>query len=41
MAKHMTFVAKAKDFKMCPQGQKRPRGLHQRILVFHLQVIRK
>ena len=27
-AKDLTFEAKAKDFKMCPQGQGRPRGLH-------------
>ena len=24
----MTFEAKAKDFKICPRGQGRPRGLH-------------
>ena len=27
-AKDLTFEAKAKDFKMCPRGQGRPRGLH-------------
>ena len=27
-AKNLTFEAKAKDFKMCPRGQRRPRGLH-------------
>ena len=27
-AKDMTFEATAKDFKMCPRGQGRPRGLH-------------
>ena len=27
-AKDLTFEAKAKDFKMCPWGQWRPRGLH-------------
>ena len=27
-AKGLTFEAKAKDFKMCPRGQGRPRGLH-------------
>ena len=27
-AKDLTNEAKAKDFKMCPLGQKRPRGLH-------------
>ena len=27
-AKNLTFEAKAKDFKMCPRGQARPRGLH-------------
>ena len=26
--KDLTFEAKAKDFKMCPRGQGRPRGLH-------------
>ena len=27
-AKDLTFEAKAKDFKICPRGQGRPRGLH-------------
>ena len=27
-AKDLTFEAKTKDFKMCPRGQGRPRGLH-------------
>ena len=27
-AKKFTFEVKAKDFKMCPRGQGRPRGLH-------------
>ena len=27
-AKDLTFEAKVKDFKMCPRGQERPRGLH-------------
>ena len=27
-AKDLTFKAEAKDFKMCPRGQGRPRGLH-------------
>ena len=27
-AKDLTFEAKAKDFKMCPRGQGRVRGLH-------------
>ena len=27
-AKVLTFEAKAKDFKMCPRGQERHRGLH-------------
>ena len=27
-AKDLTFEAKAKDFKICPRGQRRPRGLH-------------
>ena len=27
-AKDLTFEAKAKDFKMCPRGQGRSRGLH-------------
>ena len=27
-AKDLTFEAKAKDFKMCPRDQGRPRGLH-------------
>ena len=27
-AKDLTFEAKAKDFKLCPRGQGRPRGLH-------------
>ena len=27
-AKDLTFEAKANDFKMCPRGQGRPRGLH-------------
>ena len=27
-AKDLTFEANAKDFKMCPRGQGRPRGLH-------------
>ena len=27
-AKDLTFEAKAKNFKMCPRGQKRPQGLH-------------
>ena len=27
-AKNLTFEANAKDFKMCPQGQGCPRGLH-------------
>ena len=31
-AKDLTFEAKAKDFKMCPRGQGRSRGLHLCIL---------
>ena len=27
-AKDLTFEAKAKEFKMCPRGRERPRGLH-------------
>ena len=27
-AKDFTFEVKAKDFKICPRGQRRPRGLH-------------
>ena len=33
-AKDLTFEAKAKDFKMCPRGQGRPRGLHPWVLGF-------
>ena len=29
--------AKAKDFKMCPWGQRRPRGLHLRLIDFGLE----
>ena len=30
------FEAKAKDLKMCPQGQRRPRGLHLRYLHYNV-----
>ena len=33
-AKDLTFEAKAKDFKMCPRGQGRPRELHLCYIVY-------
>ena len=35
-AKDLTFEAKAKDFKICPRGQGRPRGLHLCYLQYFL-----
>ena len=37
-AKDLTFEAKAKDFKMCPRGQGRPRGLHLWSLPYNFEV---
>ena len=34
-AKGLTFEAKAKDFKICPRGQGRPRGLHLWYGIYH------